>query len=481
MNSKIACVQKELENFLQKGELSKEQLIHFFQHHSDILLVDVGVDHLSVIYCRGMIDSAQYNQYIHTVIDELLNEKNVCQREEPPLNLITTAKDMIENVFSGTVIFYKDGDHSFWGLNIAKIPQRSPEESSTDIAIKGPKDAFTEEIDTNISLIRKRLKSVNLFSESFSLGSLSQTKVTLLYLSHKADKEMIDEIRKRLTSLDTESIVSAGQLEQWISDRTLSLFPLLDYITRPDFAIESMLRGRFVIVVNGSPIVLIGPSNLLELIKSPEDAHFPYHFVIFQRILRIIGIVTAIYLPGLWVAISSVNISQLPFSLLATVVISREGIPIPTALETVLILGLFELLREAGVRMPTAVGQTVSIVGGLIIGDAAIRAGLTSPTLIVIVALTAVCTYTLVNQSLSGTVSILRLYIIMMSAFLGVYGFFLATFSILIYLCKLESFKLAYLAPLTSINTKEILSALFQNPLKTKKFTWKELSKRRNS
>jgi hypothetical protein len=193
----------------------------------------------------------------------------------------------------------------------------------------------------------------------------------------------------------------------------------------------------------------------------------------------LIGLSVAMFLPGFWVSLASVNIDQLPFALLATVVVSREGLPLPIGLESIFILGLFELLREAGVRMPTFLGQTVSIVGGIIIGDAAIRAGLASPTMIVVIALTAVASYTLVNQSLVGTVSIIRVYILILSIFLGVYGLVIGIFSILIYLSNLESFKIAYLEPIASLTFKEYLAALFVNPFDRRKFGISFIQKRR--
>lgn len=169
--------------------------------------------------------------------------------------------------------------------------------------------------------------------------------------------DIIAEVRKRLTTFQGESVVSSGQLEQWLSDRTFSLFPLFDYVTRPDYVIECMLRGRFIVIVNGSPSVLIGPINVFELIKSPEDVHFPYYFVLFGRFIRIVGLLIAIFLPGFWVSLASVNIDQLPFALLATVAVSREGLPLPVGLEAIFILGLFELLREAGIECQRFLGK----------------------------------------------------------------------------------------------------------------------------
>ncbi|KON90306.1 spore gernimation protein GerA [Sporosarcina globispora] len=459
-----------LEKVFSSGEMEEEVLKDFFKSYSDVKVTKYKQSEkcMGVIYCEGMVDGSQLNDYFNRVTAYLSNDDEPSEHhcDLPPIISINSVSVMIEKVFSGFLIFFKERSKFLWAIDIANIPQRTPEESKTETSIKGPKDAFTEEIYTNISLIRKRLKSPELYNESFVIGSLSKTKVSLLYLENKVNEATLAEIKERLNKIETESILSAGQLEQWLSDRTFSLFPLFDYITRPDFTIECMLRGRFIILVDGSPMVLIGPANLTELTKSPEDIHFPYYFVMFQRGLRIIGIVIAIFLPGFWVAIGNVNVDQLPFPLLATVVVSRQGLPIPGGLEAFFILGLFELLREAGVRMPTAVGQTISIVGGLIIGDASIRAGLASPTIIVMIAVTAVATYTLVNQSLSGTVTVLRFGTLLISSFLGIYGLFISAFAVLIYLCQLESFKVSYMEPIVSLKPKEILSALLINPFK---------------
>ncbi|WP_053363341.1 spore germination protein [Bacillus sp. FJAT-27251] len=473
---------EQLEQVLTKGKLKSSELKSFLSHYADIEFIPIEKDKaLQAFYCKGMVDSKQLNEYFNKIIVSISNEEPRGQLEVlPPVQHITKMKEMVNLVFSGSLIVFQEGTPCFYVFDVSKVPQRNPQESNTEVSIKGPKDSFTEEMNVNISLIRKRLKSEQLYCDSFTLGTLSETEVSLLYLHDKANKTIIKEIKKRMKDFQGESVVSSGQLEQWISDRSFSLFPLVDYVTRPDFVIESMLRGRFILIVNGSPSVLIGPVNIFELIKSPEDVHFPYYFVIFGRFIRIVGLVTAIFLPGFWVSLASVNIDQLPFALLATVVVSREGLPLPIGLEAIFILTLFELLREAGVRMPTFLGQTVSIVGGIIIGDAAIRAGLASPTMIVIIALTAVASYTLVNQSLVGTVSILRLYTLLLSILLGVYGVFIAFLSILIYLSNLESFKIAYLEPIASLSFKEYLAALFVNPFNRKKFGISFIRKRRN-
>ncbi|MEH7387322.1 spore germination protein [Bacillus sp. JJ1521] len=470
-----------LDQLLANGSLTFDEVKQYFHHYADIEFIPIeNEENFQAFYCKGMLDSTQLNEYFNRILLSIGKKEPRSYSEVlPPVQHIKSMEKVVNLVFSGSLIVFREETPFFHVFNISKVPQRKPQESTTEVSIKGPKDSFTEEMNVNISLIRKRIKSEQLYSEAFTLGSLSKTEVSLLYLHDKANEKIIEEVRIRLNDFQGESVVSSGQLEQWLSDRTFSLFPLFDYVTRPDYVIECMLRGRFILIVNGSPSVLIGPINVFELIKSPEDVHFPYYFVLFGRFIRIVGLLIAIFLPGFWVSLASVNIDQLPFALLATVVVSREGLPIPIGLEALFILGLFELLREAGVRMPTILGQTVSIVGGIIIGDAAIRAGLSSPTMIVVIALTAVASYTLVNQSLVGTVSILRVYTLLLSIFLGVYGLFVGFFSILIYLSKLESFEVAYLEPVASLTFKEYLAALFVDPFKRKKFGISFIQKRR--
>lgn len=462
----------KIDHLLAKGNLSCAELIKFLQTYSDIEFIPNEKDSsLQAFYCRGMLDCSQLNKYYNRILLSIKNkEPRRLSEELPPVCHIKSVKEMFYFLFSGSLIIFQEGTPFFYVFNISKVPQRVPQESNTEVSIKGPKDSFIEEMDVNISLIRKRLKSEQLYCETFTLGTLSDTKVSLLYLHDKANPSIIQEIRKRLVDFQGEGVVSSGQLEQWLSDRSFSLFPLVDYATRPDYVIESMMKGRFILIINGSPSVLIGPVSIFDLIKSPEDAHFPYYFVLFGRFIRLIGILISIFLPGFWISLSSVNIDQMPFTLLATAVVSREGLPLPTGFEVVFVLALFELLREAGTRMPTVLGQTISIVGGIIIGEAAIRAGLTSPIIIVIVAITAVASYTLVNQSLVGTVSVLRYYSLILAVFLGIYGLIVGFISVLIYLSNLKSFKVAYLEPIASLRIKEFFAELFGNPIVREKF-----------
>ncbi|WBX78724.1 spore germination protein [Virgibacillus salarius] len=465
---------------LRSSTLRIDQLQDFFSVHADVEYIPSDEAAIGSFYVNGMVDSVQLNNYYNQITTAILEDNIHTNNEElPPLYVIDSFDDVISKILSGYFILYKVGENVVYAVNIAKIPQRNPEESNTELSIKGPKDGFTEDVNVNIALIRKRLKTEDLYNESFELGSISKTKTSLIYIHNKANMQVIKEVRQRLNNIKVESILSSGQLEQWVSDRTFSLFPLFDNVARPDFAVECLLRGRFIIIIDGSPLILIGPINLFELLKSPEDVHFPYHIVAFQRVFRLIGLLLSVFLPGFWIAIASVNIDLLPFNLLATVVEARGGMPLPFILEFLFLLVLFEILKEAGVRMPKPVGQTIAIVGGIIIGDALIRAGLASATLIVVIALSTLSTYTLVNQSLIGTVSIVRVYMILISGFLGIYGFLLGLLSIVVYLARLESFSLSYLEPVVALSFKEFLAALLVNPFKRRNNSAQMLQKRR--
>lgn len=455
--------------------LDEESLRAMFASSADVIITSYPAEKedaipLLLLYCQGMINSMVLTQYVLPDLEHKLEHSGEWDEIATKLdksmewNRVEQHVEVVKQLFAGRLIVFFSTAQRFYSIDIANMPKRQPEESNTEVAIKGARDGFTEDINTNVALVRKRLRTASLHHEQMVVGVRSQTKVSLLYISDIVRPEVIKEAQERLKGLKVDALVSSGQLEEAIADSSLSLFPLMDYIGRPDFVVECLLRGRFIIMVDGSPMALIAPCNLLELLKTPEDSYFPYYFVIFERLLRLLGLLIALLLPGFWVSLTSYNMDQLPFPLLATVTNSRFGLPFSGPMEILIMLGMFELFREAGIRLPKAVGQTIAVLGGLIIGDAAIRAGLTSPTMLVVSATTAVATFTLVNQTLSGTVSVIRLYVLFWSSLLGMLGFFIGMMSIIAYLSVLESFGLPYLAPISPITTKDLMNAILNKP-----------------
>ncbi|MBO9599896.1 MAG: spore germination protein [Cohnella sp.] len=430
----------------------------------------------TLVYCEGMGDSKRLSDIVLPTLELVFREDGsdadswTALQARLELSELKMKEELATYLFSGSLLLFHHRSKRLYAHNIENIPKRNPSESTTEISLKGPRDGFTEELTSNVALIRKRLRTAELHNEKYTLGKHSRTEVALLYMEGRAQPALIQEMRDRLGAFQSEAVLSSSQLEEGLGDAKTSLFPLVDYIGRPDYASQALIRGRLVVLVNGSPMALILPSNLLEQMKSPEDLHLPYYFVAFERALRVIGLFVAIFLPGFWVALCAYNAEQLPFLLLATVANSRIGLPLSISIEAFIMLGMFEIFREAGVRLPKAVGQTIAVVGGLIVGDAAIRAGLTSPTLLVVSAITAVSTFTLVNYSLSGSVSVMRLFVLLGSSTLGMFGFFICMFAILAYMSGLTSLGVGYLEPVSPVSFKDFLKSLLDVPKR-----WKDL------
>lgn len=315
-----------------------------------------------------------------------------------------------EMIFEGNLVLFFVRDRRWFTLGINRRPQRSPEESNTEISIKGPKDGFNEDLSTNVALIRKRIRSHSLHVESFTLGRRTKTKAALLYFDDIINVKILADVRKKLAKIDVDGLYSINQLEEMLTGSRLKLLPLLDMTGRADYCVAGLLAGRFVLIVDGNPLVLIAPAGLSIILKSPEDVHFNYSYVSFARLIRLFSLFLSVFLPAIWVSLVAFHQDQIPFRIMATISVSRLGLPFSSQIELLILMMMLEIFREAGVRLPSAIGQTLTSIGGLIIGDAAIRSGLISPSVVVIGAITAVSSTTLVNQSLSAVVSILRFF-----------------------------------------------------------------------
>lgn len=428
------------------------------------------------VYCSGMSETKMINDVIlpelkrvyeatgFIRIEDIEKEANL-QWSRLHLQQSSYGKElMATRVFEGQMLFCLPSLQTIWSVDISNLPSRSPEESTTEVSVRGARDGFIEQLAVNVALIRSRLRTSELACNIEAIGTRSATKVALLYMKDIANFDMIDDVKEKLRSIHTESIISSFDLEQLLSPGHFKLFPLTDYTGRPDFAAECLINGRFIIIVDGNPTAIIGPVNLFLLLKSPEDANFPFLSVNTGRLLRIVGLFVTLFLPGFYIALTSFHMDQLPFPLVATISVGRLGLPMESAVEMFLIMSLMELFREAGVRLPSAIGTTLTVVGGLIIGDAAIRAGMVSPLMIVVAALTIVAGSTIVNQVMGSSIIILRFFAFLLSATLGIYGFILSIILVVVYLTSLESFGVPYLAPVSPLNFKQAVAGLFKLP-----------------
>lgn len=417
-------------------------------------------------YNNVLCDSKQIGQLILPSLEEWLSKnKPIHDWYVPSLGKETHLDPLIPKVLDGELVLFFEGLDVACTIDIADHPRRNPEEANTEVSIRGPKDGFVEELSMNIGLVRKRLRTNSLSYEQFILGARSQTKVALLYMKDIIQQDVVNEARIRLSKIQTDAIYTSSQLEEALAESSYSLFPLFAYTGRPDYVVGALLAGRFVILVDGAPTAIVAPVNLPLLMKSPEDLNASFLYVSFERLLRIFGLLIALFLPGFYVAITTFHQDQIPLTLLATLAVARKGVPFPTPVDTFLMLIMFELFREAGMRLPSAIGQTLAVVGALIIGDAAIRTGLTSPSMLVVAGSTAVATFTLINQQLAGSVTILRLTVVFMSSILGIFGFLVSVFAILGYLANLRSFGVPYLAPASPLVWKDFVQSFLRAPM----------------
>ncbi|TCS93614.1 spore germination protein [Hazenella coriacea] len=441
---------------------------------------------LLLIYCTSLINTEELRKTILPHFSERLNPdfsgdpKEIQARIMYPITPISSEnlqKTIVEKVFEGGLIIVFP-NHLVYTLDISNLPKRSVETQITEVSVRGARDGFIEEIDTNIGLIRKRLKTDSLSCEEFVIGKRTKTRVGLLYLKDVVADDTINDVRARIREIKVDGVVSNTQIEELITDNQYSIFPLVEYTGRPDFATNCLLHGRFIILVEGSPTVTIGPVSLPFFVNNAEDQHTLFFTASFERLLRYLGFAIAILLPGFWIALLSFHPDQIPYTLLATVSLSRQGVPFPAPLEGLFMITVFELLREAGLRLPSAFGQTLSVVGGLIIGQAAISSGVTSPGTIVAIAISVVSTFILVNQSLTGTVSVLRYFVFLLSSTFGIIGFIGSIFIILTYVVNLRSFGLYYLTPYAPPVAGSIISATVRKRFKNLKKRPKELGLR---
>lgn len=373
-----------------------------------------------------------------------------------------TEEDVFSAIFNGKLVLVVN--NIAYTLLLRKLPNREPEEPVTEPTIRGPRDGFVEDVYTNIALIRRRYKSKSLTVETYVIGKRSNTDVAIVYDKDIINPEIITELKKRLKKVDVDILHTNQYLEEALSDHPFSLLPLFNYTARPDFAVESINAGRFVIIADGLPTVSIAPISVAHLFKSAEDANVNPYFATLERLIRLVSLFIATLLPGFWLALTAFNLDQIPYPFLATISVSRYGIPMSTPLEMFIMLILFELFNEAGVRLPKAIGQTVAVFGGLIVGDAAIRAGLTSPTMLVVVAITFISGFTLVNQSFSTAITIVRLCVVALSAVFGIFGVVLGFFLISLFMSSLQSFGVPYLATIAPLKLREIKKSFFRLP-----------------
>lgn len=374
----------------------------------------------------------------------LPNYISSCLVPQNAIKQVSTFEDCISGINSGNCALFVDTLDIAFDIEVKGFKQRGIEKPSNEIVIKGPHEAFVENIRTNTSLIRRFVNNENLVIENLSVGNITQTTCGVCYISELANEDLIAEVKFRMNNLDVDSLLSAGQLEQLISDSNNLNTPQLISTERPDKAASYLLDGRVVILVNGSPYALITPGILSDFLSSPDDKNQKALFSNFTKFIRLIAAFITLLLPGLYVAVTSFHQEILPTELLFSILASRANVPFPIIFELLVLEISFELIREAGLRVPSPIGPTIGIVGALVMGQAAVSAGIVSPILIIIVAITGTASFAIPDYAFDFHLRVYRFVFIFLGYLCGFLGIALGLFVYMVSMSDTKSFGVPY-------------------------------------
>ena len=386
-----------------------------------------------------------------------------------PQNNLKTQTDFDEifaGINSGNCALFVDTINICFDIDVKGFKQRSISKPENEIVIKGSHEAFVENIRTNTSLLRRLTNNENLIIENVKVGKVTKTNCALCYIQNIANDDLVAEANYRLNNLGVDSLLSAGELEQLLTETNILGVPKILVSERPDNAAKALLQGRVIIIVNGSPYALILPAVLIDFLSSPEDTNLKTIFANFLKVIRIISAFFALLLPGLYIAITSFHREIIPTELLYSILSSRQSVPFPIIFEILAMEISFEIIRESGLRVPSPIGPTLGIVGALVLGQATVSAGIVSPILIIIVAITGISSFAIPDFTFGFHLRYFRFAFILLGVLAGFLGIGIGIFIYLAALCDLETFGVSYTAPyapvINSKNNGYLLSPIWK-------------------
>ncbi|BBH22766.1 spore germination protein [Paenibacillus baekrokdamisoli] len=428
----------------------------------------------AVVYIKGMIDQKAMQLSVLNVLhafDHSLpaNEfvKNFFDNKALPIaqqNVHHSIEGALRTILNGNVVLLIDGEVRMLQLSLVSFEKRAIDEAPNEAVIRGPREAFIENLETNISLLRRRLKTPSLKIEMLQLGRLTCTSVAIAYLHGTCKPQLLDDVKKRLLQIDIDAILGSSYVEEQIEDNPYSPFPQLQSTERPDVVCAALLEGRVAIMVDGDPIAIIAPTTLFMLMQAAEDYYQRYIAASWIRLVRFLFLFVSLLLPSVYVAITTFHPDMIPDNLLITVASSREAVPFPALVEAFMMEISFEALREATIRIPKAVGQSVSIIGALIIGTAAVEAGIASAAMVIIVSVTGIASFIIPHFGLGLAFRLLRFPIMIMAGLFGLFGIACAIILLYLHLVELRSFGTPYLTPLTPLKPSDLKDTFIRAP-----------------
>ncbi|MFL0245869.1 spore germination protein [Candidatus Clostridium stratigraminis] len=425
----------------------------------------------AIIYIDGMADKVILDNFVlESVMLKSERVENIMQIKDKILTVsdmkqVMKLSEGLNAVLSGDSIMFIEGLSALYVISTRAWPTRGVSEPSGESVIRGGRDGFTETIRFNTALIRRRIRDTRLKIESKTVGTRSKTDVAILYIDDVVNKDVLEKVKSRIQNIKIDAILDSGYIEEFIEDNKLSPFPQLQSTEKPDVIAAGLYEGRVAILVDNSPFCILAPATLPSLFQTPDDYYQRWINSSILRLVRFTAIVLSMLLPSLYIAVTSFHTSIIPTKLAYSIAASREGVPFPAFIETIIMEMALAFILEAVVRLPKAIGSTIGIVGGLILGQAAVSAGIVSPIMIIIVSITSISSFITPNYEVSSALRLSRFFLIICSSIIGLYGIAIGSIIIIVHLVKLKSFGIPYLSPLVHPHKRDMKDTFIRAPI----------------
>lgn len=463
----------------KKIEENKKCIKTYFSKCFDLTIREVPFFNIEdrkvlVVYLEGLSQKKLIEEFLISKLNSDIPKDNSCDERElvkyklgiKDTEVYEDIQSSVNAIASGNPVIFVDGLDNSFEIDLSTPPGRNINEPSTESVTRGPREGFTESITQNVVLIRKKIKNYNLKVEKMRIGEQTNTNVVISYLDNKVNRQVLAELKRRLKRINIESVLDTNYIEEYISDSYTTMFPLIFRTEKPDIAAAKILEGKIIIIADGSPVVLSVPTLFTEFLHTGEDYYTRYSSAILNRTVRFISLILTILLPSLYVALTTFHQELIPTNLVISIISSRQNVPFPALWENTLMLLSFEIMREAGVRMPKVLGPTINIVGALVLGDAAVKAGIVGTSTVVVVAITAITKFTIPSLELEVPIVIIRFFLMLLSGYLGFTGLIFGILLINIRLVSMRSFGIPYMFPICPFSIKSNKDELFRAPMK---------------
>ncbi len=451
----------------------------FMGNSSDFVVreITIGPKHAALFYLDGMTDMQKVQDNVIRPLHDRTSSDEITLAilkdailDVGEASFIQSFEDALDQILSGSLLLLLDGIDDGLSISLPGWEERSITDSKAQPVVRGPQESFTETLRTNTTLVRRRVKDTRVRLTTIKVGDKTKTDISVMYIHEIADLDMVQNMISRIKSILIEGVLEGEYLEECLrGEKQLSIFPTFYNSDRPDTIAAGIMEGKIAIFVDGTPFVLLAPAVFVDFIQSAEDYYQSFIYSSIIRILRYFSLFICMLAPAIYIALTTFHQDMIPTVLLLSLSAQREGVPFPAFVEAMIMEVIFEILREAGLRMPRTVGQAVSIVGSIVIGQAAVEANTVSAVMVIVVAITAISSFVIPSYTMALPIRLLRFGFMALAAMFGVYGLTVGIIMLLVHLNGLHSFGVPYLSPLANYNSSKQKDAILRFPFRSKK------------